>query len=108
MSDLGDPAIQQLMPLLPHMEIAHHIPGRIRLKVLLSGLSAARKIDIQGVLREVPGVIDLRLNAAAKSVVIQYDQERIPYDFWQLLGQLKTQPELFSEIATRLQALLTN
>lgn len=106
MNDLRHQAVEQLVPLIPHIEIAHHIPGRIRLRILLSGLLAVQKVDIQGLLLALPGVSAMRLNTAAKSVVIEYNQELIPYDFWQLLGQLKKRPELLDEVTACIEKLL--
>ena len=94
-----------MLPLVPHMEIAHHIPGRIRLGFLLSGLRAIQRVDIKTLVLGIPGVLGLRINPSARSVVIEYNQEHIPHDFWQLLEQLKRRPETLAEVATRIRYL---
>lgn len=101
----GHRAVEQLLPLVPHLEIAHHIPGRIRLRVLLSGAAAIQEMDVEALVMSIPGVRGLRVNTAARSVVIDYDQERIPQDFWHLLGQLKQRPEKLAEISARIRQL---
>jgi len=90
---------------VPHLEIAHHIPGRIRLKVLLSGLAAIEDMDIEALVLSIPGVLGMRVNSAARSVVIDYNQKVISQDFWHLLGQLKHRPERISEVAARIRRL---
>ena len=97
--------VEELLPLVPHMEIAHHIPGRIRLRVLLSGLQAIQGVDVKALVLGIPGVLGLRINPSARSVVIEYNQEHIPHDFWQLLDQLKHRPENLAEVATRIRYL---
>lgn len=98
-------AVEELLPLVPHLEIAHHIPGRIRLKLLVSGLAAIQTMDIEALVLSIPGVLGMRVNAAARSVVIDYNHERIPQDFWHLLTQLKHRPEKLSEITARIRQL---
>lgn len=96
-------SVDDLLQLLPHVEIAHHVPGRIRLKIHPSALNVVRDIDVEKVLLDIPGVRSLRINAFAKSVVIEYNCDRLPHDLWTNLGHLKQKPELAREIAALLQ-----
>lgn len=95
----------QLVRLAPHMLIAHHIPGRIRLKVLPSGIEMARETDIQDLVRSVPGIRNIRLNPLNRSVVIEYDVARFPSDLWENMLQMAGRPELLAEIHDRLERL---
>ena len=88
-----------LAGLRSHLEIKHHIPGRIRIKfdlALTTDPTMLRMARDRGELP--PGVRSARLNAMARSVVIEYDAEHIP-------------PELLEELVTtrgqeRAEALL--
>ena len=73
---------EQLVRLAPHMQLAHHIPGRIRLRIHDSGMDTAREIDIHEVARSVPGIKGIRLNPFNRSVIIEYDSVRFPPDLW--------------------------
>lgn len=71
LTDLERDAVKQL---LKKIQVAHHIPGRIRLK--LNGqptFSATEPTpDIQSRLSTLPFVIDIRINALARSATITY------------------------------------
>ena len=86
--------ISTVIQLAPHAEICHHIPGRIRLKISLAALGQLDAAGISRTIRSVPGVINQRVNLHARSVVIDYDWKLIPYDLWELLGQIRAKPEL--------------
>lgn len=69
------------------LHIAHHIPGRIRLKLspegerrLLQALDEARQFG--AVMKGVPGIRAIRINAPARSCVVDYDPALIPPAAW--------------------------
>jgi hypothetical protein len=101
-----DDLVQAIILLAPHEQIAHHVPGRIRLKILPSGLDAVKSIDVQNMIESIPGVLLTRLNFLARSLVIEYDRDQLPYDLWESLGQLRNHPDLAHEVAERLRILL--
>ena len=77
-----------LIPLLEEAEIAHHIPGRIRLRFNQSILARLPKLngiekEIQKVANQIEAIKNIRLNLFAGSVVVQYDTDILPPDFWQ-------------------------
>ncbi len=86
--------ISTVIGLAPHAEICSHIPGRIRLKLSISGLGLIDGSAIAQTIRAIPGVMNQRINIHARSIVIEYDRSLIPYDLWELLGQIKNKPEL--------------
>ena len=77
-----------LIPLLEEAEIAHHIPGRIRLKfnhnivVRLPKVNGIEK-EIQKIANQIEAIKNIRLNLFAGSVVVQYDTDILSPDFWQ-------------------------
>ena len=97
--------VSELLGLIPYLEIAHHVPGRVRLRISLSGLGAVRNIDLQALVLSIPGVLSIRVNASARSVVIEYNQQQLPYELWETVKRLKSQPELTPQFANRLSAL---
>ena len=97
--------INTVIRLAPHVEIRHHIPGRIRLKISLSALSLFDATSISRSLHAIPGVISQRINLHARSVLIEYDRKLIPYDLWELLGQIRCRPEL-TPVASELMQML--
>lgn len=80
-------------------------PGRIRLKISLSALSLFDAPSISRSLHAIPGVVRQRINLRARSVVIEYDRKLLPYDLWELLGQIRCRPEL-TPVASELMQIL--
>ena len=81
-------AIGQLLTLRRHLSIVHQLPGRIRLRVAGSLLNQIREFDlgaVKGVLASSHGIQDVRVNAAAATVVIEYDPNRLTPGLWQVL-----------------------
>lgn len=74
--------------------IAHHIPGRIRLKLDPAKLSKAEASAVKGardfrrLLDGIPGIHSIRLNLLALSCIVEYDTQVIPVEAWSdlLLG----------------------
>lgn len=82
--------LRPFLALRRHLAIAHHIPGRIRLRLKGTALLQAGKIDtgaLEQLLSAIDGIGEVRLNAAAGSVVIGYRIKRIPPDTWAKLLQ---------------------
>lgn len=92
------------------IEIAHHIPGRIRLRLSDRGLLAiggdngsllARASELKETFGRIPGVRSLRVNLLARSCTIEYDSSAIQPQAWaDLLGQVR------SDAATALQQII--
>jgi hypothetical protein len=53
-----DVLIDRLIDLAGHTEIAHHIPGRIKLKVKLSGLALVKDLDTADLTKYLIGILD--------------------------------------------------
>ena len=97
--------IDDLLKLARHTEVVHHIPGRIRLRVLLSGIAAAREIDLEQIRTHFPGILDIRVKQVVGSVVIQYDPHRIDPDLWTALSKLRQNPALAQELHERIKSI---
>ncbi len=72
--------------------VAHHIPGRIRLKLnetavraLIDRKSAAP--DLISVLQRMPGIRKVSINALARSCTVEYDRRVFEPQMWNALAQ---------------------
>ncbi len=100
-----DLIIDKLIELAGQTSIAHHIPGRIRLKVSLSGLFAARDLEAGDLMKYFSGIIEAKANVASRSIVIRYDTGTVAPDFWERLIDCKESPALTNTIKEELQML---
>lgn len=77
--------LSHLMALRRYLLIAHHVKGRLRLRLHPEGLNAALPESVrllQDWLKAQAGIMSLRLNKAALSIVIDYDPVQIPPTDW--------------------------
>lgn len=81
-------SLDSLLRFAVHLRIAHHIPGRVRLKLAPeggAGLAVAvteAKRFVQSMM-SIPGIHSVKLNPLAQSCVIEYDPQIIPPSVWQ-------------------------
>jgi hypothetical protein len=79
-------AFDELRHKLSHIRIAHHIQGRIRLKLdtdlVLPGYSDNQASQFQAVLDRIPGFHAVRVNFLARSCAVEYDPAVIPFQAW--------------------------
>jgi hypothetical protein len=99
-------SVRSLLELIPHLEVAHHIKGRIRLRLLPSGFKLAKNSNIGDFVNSIPGVLAVRVNTVAKSVVLEYDPEVLTSSVWKDLENIRESPELSNKVAAQLQSLL--
>jgi hypothetical protein len=80
--------------LLAGVCIAHHIPGRVRLKLAgRTGVPAPFREQLSpeimtrffAGLAEIPGIHQVRLNALAKSCTLEYDPDTLADNAWREL-----------------------
>ena len=102
---LKNKVIQTLLDIVPHLEIAHHIPGRIRLRISFSGIESLQGMDLGNHVNQIPGILSVRVNALALSAVVEYDPERLDPGLWEALTGLKDRPEQTKDVVDRLLAL---
>jgi len=79
---------QQLRDFLQLLSIAHHIPGRVRLKLEKPqeaqefGLSINDATRFAEALRKAKGIRSTSLNTIALSCTVNYDTNVIPVETW--------------------------
>lgn len=93
---MGDfQSFEDLLGLRAGLGIAHHVPGRIRLRLGpaladwaecrgLQGAGPQAWLDALGLGPRI-GVTGARLNAAAASLVVEYDPNRLDPAWWETL-----------------------
>jgi hypothetical protein len=82
------PDLTPFLALRRHLSIAHHVPGRIRVRLAASVLKEAKAVDraaFNRILAALDGVKEVRVNAAAGSAVVAYDPARLPPKDWDRL-----------------------
>lgn len=82
------PDASSLLELRRHLSIAHHLPGRIRLRVSPAIYGCAPGFDAgksRALLGKLWGIRDVRVNMAAASVLIEYDPKLISLEEWETL-----------------------
>lgn len=104
--------IEKLRQFSPCIKIAHHVPGRIRLRLLVDQLPpldpqteclVARARTLKDALDATPGIRSIRVNALARSCTIEYDHRAIPFQAWpDFLGSVQ------SEAAAVLQRIISD
>ncbi|MDR3566995.1 MAG: hypothetical protein P4L43_03100 [Syntrophobacteraceae bacterium] len=99
--------IERLIDLAAQSSIAHHIPGRIRLKVKLPALFLARDLEISDLVDCFSGILDARVNAGALSIVIGYDTGIIAPELWERLVNGKNDPSHRESIREQLLRLVS-
>jgi hypothetical protein len=111
---LGEPGSLATHEALAALSIAHHIPGRIRLKLSAPPAAFSGTIDAKRLIAAIgalPGIKATKANWLARSLTIQYDPKSIPAAAWQDLLENRPSPEasaLWSRIAGLCQACLAS
>lgn len=80
--------LQPFLTLRRHLRIAHHIPGRIRLRAgpgIVKELGAVDGKALERVLGALDGIRDFRANPQAGSVVVEYLPASIKPEWWETL-----------------------
>ena len=99
------PDLTPFLGLRRHVRIAHHVPGRIRLKLQGLSLTDLARFDARpfaGFLDGIDAVRSVRVNRAALSAVVEYDPVRMAEGDWSLL--LDGAPEEVATILARVRA----
>lgn len=93
--------LEQLQQITRHLQIAHHIPGRIRIKLSASALAGeqaqwlAQAQSLQHFIEALPGIVSIRPNLMALSCVVEYDHKVLSKSLWEaLLRGEATEPVL--------------
>lgn len=78
----------EFMKLRKHIKIAHHVPGRIRVRLMLSALKQLPDIDpaiLESLQTEAQGIDEVRINRVAGSAAISYDTTKILPASWETI-----------------------
>jgi hypothetical protein len=75
--------------LIRHLNVVHHIKGRIRFRLLPEALNYVSQMDtheITSAILSVPGIEDIRMNLVAGSFIVYYNPEQIQPKLWERLS----------------------
>lgn len=103
----------KLSDLLQLLGIAHHIPGRIRLKVLSVEQAQARGLGLDDVerflsaLRQIEGIQSVKLNTVSLSCVIDYNTEVVSHDTWSAMLSVDVEHSAAAAMLRQLDSGLT-
>jgi len=98
--------------LLDHMlylHIAHHVPGRIRVKASWSGATKLGSVDEQEltiIVASIPGIVGYRINKKALSVIIEYDTDVLSPQLWEEVASVGQYPGKRDAVRDQLLTLL--
>ena len=105
MSCVHEQLIDALLDHLMYLQVAHHVPGRIRIKASWSAapkLAGVHEADLARIIAGVPGILDYRINRKALSLVIRYDPNTLAPALWEEIALLGCDPSRREEIRERL------
>ena len=69
--------IQEMLELRRFITVAHHVPGRIRFKIDPAVRSHPKAMALAALADKGDGAFRARLNVLARSLVLEYDPDRI-------------------------------
>lgn len=98
--------VEVLLDVVPHTKVSHHVPGEIKLQIMLSIFKLKSRFDFRALASRIPGVLDARTSLIQRSVTIRYDERQLPYDLWESLVQLKKTPERKPQVTAHLKEVL--
>jgi hypothetical protein len=104
--DAAGEILDELIKILPHADLSEHVPGRVKLKLKLSGLPVVAGIDLEAIAAMIPGILETRSNWLTRSVEIRYDPARVPYEAWESIIELKEKPKNRKRVQARLAAIV--
>ena len=71
-----------------HLQIVHHIQGRLRVRISTSALGEPGHSQVQGLRRfieSLEGVQRLRISATTRSAIVDYNQKNLSPQLWESL-----------------------
>ena len=94
--------IATLFQVADYAHIAHHIDGRIRIKVSRDAKQGLADVELEPLTQQLPGLKHHRLNNKTGSIVIEYDHTIIPATLWEkiIISPVEDRPELTEELLT--------
>ena len=101
-----DDTIRLLFDLTPHVRIAEHVPGKITMRFSLSGLGLLQNADFINIDQRIPGIRKTRTSLWRRAVVIEYDEDKVPFSIWEDLANCDHNPEQRKVLRKRLRKIL--
>lgn len=100
-------AMDLVLEMAPHLRVAHHVPGRIRFKLLPSGIDIGERLARNGLVAHIPGIESVSARKLSRSLVLEYDPKVLTDELWDALGRVHESPDLEEVVRRRLRGLLS-
>lgn len=98
--------IELLFDLIPHTRLTEHVPGRIQFKFKLSALGVLQGVNLKTLANFIPpGILNTQTKLLSRTVIIDYDTDRLPYELLESLFQLREEPHKKPWVTERLKDL---
>jgi hypothetical protein len=99
---------KNLLNLIRHLKLVHHIKGRIRFQIEQQALETVAQINIDEIvnlIRSLPSIEDVRINPIAASIIIYYNPEQIQPKLWEQLSNNNESelPQIFDILKPQFQ-----
>ena len=91
-----------LQRLIPHTEVLKHAHGKLILGIKMSALNVIKGVDLEAVVKSIPGILETRMKLLSRSVSVTYDPEILPYDLMDSIFHLKENPDQKSQVFNHL------
>jgi hypothetical protein len=95
--------LQLLFDLIPHVTITDHVSGKITIRLDLSLVKNILGSQNQSIKIDIPGITETSFNLFSRSIVIKYDPNLLPFDLWELLREVKEEPNQKPVVQNRLR-----
>ncbi len=86
--------VDRLMDLAGHIEIIKHVAGQVHLRIKPSGILLALNLNLAGLQVSLSGILGVQADTSSRTVVINYDEEVIPKEMWELLVRSHSNPKI--------------
>jgi len=98
--------IHSLLRLAPHARVLRHTPGNIRLQISMTGLGLLNMQEIKSLGDKLEGILSITPRLLSRSVDIEYDPDRLPYDFWESLITAGSNPQEREHVMESIRGIL--
>ncbi len=105
----NEEAVDSFLDYIRYFSIAHHVPGRIRVKASMLKVRELKKIDtadVEQIIARIAGIKGYRVNKKALSAVIEYDTGIISPALWEDVIAVNSWPASRDQVRQKLLALL--
>jgi hypothetical protein len=98
----AESVFELLQRLIPHTEVLKHAQGKLILGIKMSALSVIKGVDLEALVKSIPGILETKMKLLSRSVAVTYDPEILPYDLMDSIFHLKENPDQKTQVLNHL------